>query len=688
MKIRSYLLLVILIPTALAVMFSVIMTTKIATRDQLSHDVTNLKLFQKDISRLIYDSRQYFISTDLIFSTGESHLIDGALILGDAMQEQLQTIESNSNVRIFHNQVAELKSTLIALINEVNVLTNLVRKNPSLVHTLSLDQYDILGTNLLITIENTLDQTEIAIDQAQSSYAAYGHSYRVLSFLLPAIFSMSTLLLWFWTYRSLTSPIQELHNATKKSGEKGLSHVNNGPKEVQELSASFHDLTKRLFYQANHDSLTGLYNRMAFNRILKELYEDVSKQESTHTLCFIDLDHFKVINDTCGHGAGDELLKQLASIMTTSVRDEDIVARQGGDEFTILFRDCSAQKARFLTEKVRQRIKDYEFYWGDEKFHVSSSFGISAFSPKSSDITSTFNLADLACMHAKKTGRNCVIDLPDRSNVEPHQSDTLSLNDIMDALKNDHFTLYKQEIVDARRSGAAHGKHFEILLRLKNKDPDKQDLRPNAFMPTVDRFGLFPELDRWVIRSTIDWLLSDSKRLLSIELCSINLSGNSICNSEMLKFIEIELKRLEGQGCKLCFEITETEAINDFDYAKLLIDKLKSFGCKVALDDFGSGLSSFSYLKNLDIDFVKIDGSFVRDMLAQESDRATVQAILDVARAFNKLTIAEFVENEDLADLLTNMGCDYLQGYHFDQPKPVDPSPVSIDNILTFTKRR
>jgi len=686
MSIRGYLLIIIIIPLCQAIIFGQLFSREFTKMSEMRKIANTIKSQETGVTIVKDAIQQYFVSSDLLITTGDTYLIQGSMKQGDNINKKLSALVEKSGDTPHHKNISEIARLFERFHTSLREISEKIKENPDQIKSISLTQLDNLSAQIVERSESTLSKISLLIRDQNKKIDTHRKHIDQLNIYLPLTYLMTLIILGAWAYRSLSNPIQRLYQKTTTFEDKKIDNLNHGPKEIQALSKAFHDLTSRLFYQANHDSLTGLYNRMAFNRILKELFENSRDSDVTHTLCFIDLDHFKVINDTCGHAAGDELLKQIASMMTSTIRNNDVVARLGGDEFTILFRECNAQKARYLTENVRQKIKDYDFFWGNEKLHVSSSFGISEFCPKTTDISSTFNLADLACMHAKKTGRNCVIELQERVPLQAHSEQKLSLNDIHDALENDHFVLYHQEIIRASDEKHIFGSHFEILLRMKNKKNDGIDLNPSAFMPVVERFGLFPELDRWVVRSTIDWLLSHPSRLANTELCSINLSGNSICNSEMLKFIEIELGRLEGKGHKLCFEITETEAINDFQYATLLINQLKSFGCKVALDDFGSGLSSFSYLKNLDIDFVKIDGCFVRDMLSEPSDRATVQAILDVARAFNKRTVAEWVENEALAETLIEMGVDYLQGYYFDHPKPVDGLPRAIENILKFRR--
>ncbi len=670
MRIRTYLLVIVLVPIFLGTMINAVLKEEY---DKLSHaeeEKLKSELFRKDIVRIIFDIRQYFLSTDLLLSNGETYLAKGTIQKGDTIASSLKGLSRDEFAIKMNVGALELADSFRSFHNNTRNIVSEIYKDPNIVHSIQLDQFDQLGKNLVNHTEQTLEKTLLSINESNARVKTYRETLDKLILLSKIIFITVLILTWLWTYRNISSPIQKLSKITQNFKEKSLEGISQGPKEIQELSESFCELTNNLFFQANHDSLTGLYNRKAFNRILKDLFEKSIESNEVHTLCFIDLDHFKAINDSCGHAAGDELLKQISTTMKEAIREGDIVARLGGDEFTILFLNCEAHKARYLTEHVRKKIKDYQFYWNGKKFHISSSFGISELSSSKNDITSALNLADLACMHAKKTGRNCIIDMQEPKPHFANGNTTLSLNDIHDAIENDLFELYKQDIISSEDNSSQAGKRFELLLRLKNPEKNKPDISPSVFMPVVERFGLFPDVDRWVVRTTIDWLLNNPKELNEIELCSINLSGNSICNSEVLKFFEIELARMENLGKKLCFEITETEAINDFEYAKLLIEKIRSYGCSVALDDFGSGLSSFSYLKNLDVDYVKIDGCFVQDMQKSPSDKATVKAIVDVARAFNKKTIAEFVEDKDTADALIEMGVDFLQGYYFDTPKP------------------
>lgn len=428
-------------------------------------------------------------------------------------------------------------------------------------------------------------------------------------------------------------------------------------------------LNEQIAYQADHDSLTGLANRNKFDRYLKRAITLAHHKNTEHALCYLDLDQFKIINDTCGHLAGDELLRQLGELLRKHIRQYDFVARLGGDEFGILMYNCSATQAVQACEKLRDLIKDFDFAWEDRRFTVGVSIGVSSINIVSGNAVDLLKEADAACYAAKEKGRNRVhVFRPDDEELAMRRGEMQWVEKIRQGLEQNRFLLYGQPIVPLHNT--KEGLHFEVLLRYR--DDRGNIIPPGAFLPAAERYNLASELDRWIIATLLEWLSSHPDFLKTLTLCSINLSGLSLSDETMLKYISEQFERWAIPTDKLCFEITETAAISNFSYATNFINQLKAQGCLFSLDDFGSGLSSFAYLKNLPVDYLKIDGLFVKDILDDQVDLAMVKSINEVGHVMNKKTIAEFVENEAIFNLLKTLGIDYAQGYGIGKPVPLD----------------
>ncbi|NOU42132.1 MAG: EAL domain-containing protein [Methyloglobulus sp.] len=438
-------------------------------------------------------------------------------------------------------------------------------------------------------------------------------------------------------------------------------------------------LNEKIAYQADHDALTGLANRNKFDRYLKWVISLAHQDNTEHTLCYLDLDQFKVVNDTCGHLAGDELLRQLGDLLKKHTRQYDFVARLGGDEFGILMYNCSSSQAFLACEKLRDVIRDYNFTWEDRSFSISVSIGVSSINITSGSEVDLLKEADAACYAAKDKGRNRVhVFSPDDEELALRQGEMQWVERIRLGLEQKRFLLYGQPIVPVVDSN--EGFHFEALLRYR--DDRGKIIPPGAFLPAAERYNLAPELDRWLIATLLEWLGNRPDFLAKLSICSVNLSGLSLSDEYMLDFISEQFERWSVPTHKLCFEITETAAISNLSYATHFIDRLKEQGCLFSLDDFGSGLSSFAYLKNLSVDYLKIDGLFVKDILEDQVDLAMVKSINEVAHVMNKKTIAEFVENEHIFNLLKTLGVDYAQGYGIGKPVPLDELKP-IENLFS-----
>ncbi|OOZ39210.1 hypothetical protein BOW53_12570 [Solemya pervernicosa gill symbiont] len=442
----------------------------------------------------------------------------------------------------------------------------------------------------------------------------------------------------------------------------------------------FHDVTearklnKRLSYQATHDSLTGLINRSEFERRLSRLLEDSRDNGSEHVLCYLDLDQFKVMNDTCGHMAGDQLLRQVATLIQQVVRRHDTLARLGGDEFGILLEYCSIEKATEVADSVRQSLVDYRFTYDDKLFALGVSVGVVPLSPENHNLEDALSMADAACYLAKEAGRNRIhVYHPDDGEINKRYGEMQWVSRVMRAFEEQRFILFYQTILPI--NGAEDGDHYEVLIRMH--DEQGKLVPPGFFLPAVERYDLAATMDRWVIRTTLQWFEDNPEQLEQLAHCAINLSGKSLGDDHFHEFVTEILTHTCVPPNKICFEITETAAITNLDKAIRFITTFKAMGCRFALDDFGSGMSSFAYLKTLPVDYLKIDGQFVKDMLDDPIDRIMVKSINEVGHDMGLKTIAEFVENRELLELLRRMGVDYAQGYGIDVPQPLEERKVT-----------
>jgi len=427
-------------------------------------------------------------------------------------------------------------------------------------------------------------------------------------------------------------------------------------------------LSEKIAYQASHDELTGLVNRRQFDIHIQNLVLEAQANDSHHVLCYLDLDQFKIVNDTCGHLAGDELLRQLGEVLRQQVRRMDILARLGGDEFGILMSYCSLEQAIITGEKLRNAVCDFQFAWENRSFNIGVSIGIAPINRACGNAVDVLKEADAACYAAKEKGRNRVhIFSPDDEELTLRQGEMQWVEKIRQGIERDRFQLFGQLIVPIAASRG--GLHFETLIRYRD-DQDKV-IPPGAFLPAAERYNMASPLDRWVISRLFEHLATTPGFLDRLEMCSVNLSGLSLSDQAMLGFIDEQFRKWQIPTYKICFEITETAAISNLSYARQFIDSLRQKGCSFSLDDFGSGLSSFAYLKNLPVDYLKIDGLFVKDIMDDRVDLTMVKAINEVAHVMGKKTIAEFVENQSIFDLLQTLGVNYAQGYGIAKPVPL-----------------
>lgn len=432
------------------------------------------------------------------------------------------------------------------------------------------------------------------------------------------------------------------------------------------------EFAKKISYQASHDELTNLINRREFEKMLKIALQSARLEEVEHILLYLDLDQFKVVNDTCGHVAGDELLKQLTARLNEKKRKNDTLARLGGDEFGMLLERCPYDQALQVANHIRETIQDFRFVWEDKSFAISVSIGLVAINKHSESIKNILSMVDAACYAAKDSGRNRIHTYHAGDNAFHRQQGEMQwVSKLTKAMEEDRMELYCQEIITTTQEPSqGSGSHYEILVRMRGDGG--VIIPPGAFLPAAERYNLITTLDRWVVKTIFAWLSEHAYYVDHVNMCSINLSGHSMGDENFLEFIHTQLDKLEFPAGRICFEITETEAIANLTTAVHFIDSIKSRGCLFALDDFGSGFSSYAYLKNLPVDFLKIDGVFIKDLADDPVSYAMVESINQIGHVMGKKTIAEFVETSQVLDILKELGVDYAQGFGISRPVPLD----------------
>jgi diguanylate cyclase (GGDEF)-like protein/PAS domain S-box-containing protein len=422
-----------------------------------------------------------------------------------------------------------------------------------------------------------------------------------------------------------------------------------------------HNLSELLSYHASHDTLTGLVNRRELEGCLQKVLERARRDDSEHALCYLDLDQFKVINDTCGHVAGDALLRQIGLVLQEHVRKRDTVARLGGDEFAVILLHCTLEEARQLAQALRDAINQYRFFWDNRTLAIGASIGVVPITSATEGVTTLLSTADAACYAAKDRGRNRVhVHHDGDPELARRHGEMECVARIQQALEGGRFELYFQPIVPVAPAGHK-GVQYELLLRMRGNDGEV--IPAGAFLPAAERYHLAAKIDRWVVKAALDWLARRPRHLEELHLCSINLSGHSVDDPSFLDYVVCRLDETGIPAHKICFEITETAAIAQISGAMRFMDALKGRGCRFALDDFGSGLSSFAYLKSLPVDFLKIDGTFVKGIATDRTDLAIVKAMHELGRVMGKQTVAECVEDESVLARLREVGIDYAQGW-------------------------
>lgn len=483
----------------------------------------------------------------------------------------------------------------------------------------------------------------------------------------------------------------ELHNKRKDGSfywdRTSITGIKNDKGEIthfislQDDVTHEYELSKQLNYQASHDSLTGLVNRHEFERRIERLLSNIANETSQHAMSFMDLDQFKVVNDTCGHAAGDELLRQVSHILQTEVRKRDTLARLGGDEFGVLMEHCTPEQAQRVATTLQEALEEFQFTWDNHIFRISVSIGLVPINENTPNLTELFKQADAACYMAKDLGRNRIhVYKEDDVNMAKRHGEMQWVTKIYEALEENRYCLYAQKI---SALGNQSGHHYELLVRMR--DTNNEIVPPGVFLPAAERYNLISRLDTWVIEEAFRQLAANPLFLLQSHFISINLSGQSLTKPDFAGWIISALDESGIDAGKICFEITETTAISNLTTAISFISTLKEKGCQFALDDFGSGLSSFGYLKNLPVDYLKIDGMFVRNIVEDPIDHAMVRSINEIGQVMGMQTIAEFVENDEIKGMLREIGVNYAQGYGMGKPQPFEEVLSNTSNISRIT---
>ncbi|MCO7224541.1 EAL domain-containing protein [Pleionea sp. CnH1-48] len=444
----------------------------------------------------------------------------------------------------------------------------------------------------------------------------------------------------------------------------------NTQKEEPYIEASLIDISarkateKRLEFLAEHDPLTELYNRRKFEKELLSAIKSARQNDETYSVLYIDLDQFKLINDTCGHNAGDKLLKNLTKYLLTKLNPDDLIARLGGDEFGVLV-NGPEEYALQIAETLRAAVRDYSFFWQQKKFTLGISIGLLEIRCQYGTVEQVMAIADTACLMAKDEGRNRIrVFTENDTDIQSRQIEAQWVTRINDAFENQHFFLAYQKIASNKMK--SEKEHYEILVRMKTLSGEI--FGPASFLPATERYNLSTNLDQWVINNYFSWLSKNHEHQRDLSLASINLSAKSVSQKSFAQYLLQAFNKYEIPPSKICFEITESMAITNMENTLEFIDQFKAMGCSFALDDFGTGFSSYAYIKDFAIDYIKIDGIFVRNITTDKLNRALVQSVHEIAKTMGISTIAEFVESEEIQQELKEIGIDYSQGFHIHKP--------------------
>lgn len=425
---------------------------------------------------------------------------------------------------------------------------------------------------------------------------------------------------------------------------------------------------RRIAHLANHDDLTDLHNRRSFEEYLSHAIEQARRSDDAIGLLYLDLDRFKIVNDTCGHHAGDQLLIELTRLMAGRLQPDDVFARVGGDEFAIIAHGRTFDEVRALADDLREQVEAYVFSYETQIFQVSLSIGLVPIDASVESLETLLADVDSACYVAKQSGRNRVhLTAENDQEVVKYRSDIAGVRSIRKALAEERLSLFFQPVFGIEKDGVSMA-HCEVLLRIKNENGEL--LSPARFIPIAEKYNIMSEIDRWVFATVADWL-ADHQQVYRVPRLLVNISGLSFVDDSFADFVVDRLERGDVDPNFIAFEITETAAVSNLEKARCFVDRVRLLGCRFALDDFGSGFSTFAYLKRMPIDYLKIDGSLVKNLVSDYVDREMVRAINDIGHTVGALTVAEFVEDTETLEVLRAMGIDYAQGYGLRMPAPL-----------------
>jgi diguanylate cyclase (GGDEF)-like protein/PAS domain S-box-containing protein len=469
----------------------------------------------------------------------------------------------------------------------------------------------------------------------------------------------------------------------ERSVELSVTPLRSEDKSTVGLVLVLHDtselrgLTRQMTYQASHDALTGLVNRREFERRLQEAMDSAESGDAAHALCYLDLDRFKVVNDTCGHTAGDNMLREVASLIKEAVRDSDTVGRIGGDEFALLLVGCPLEKARQIADDVVRSVADHRFVWKDRIFNIGVSIGLVEIGRGGGVIEDLMNSADSACYVAKQQGGLHVHVYSAREEASARHSGEIHwLQRLQGALRDNRFELFYQPIVHAR-AGTLRGPALEVFVRLES-DQGQPSAPPADFFRAAERYRLMPQVDRWVVQAVLSALGRGGIKLPPGRSVAINIAGQTLGDAEFLEFVVECFDHTGASPADICFEVTESSVVANLDHARRFIGVLHGMGCEFALDDFGSGVSSFSTLRTLPMDYLKIDGTFIRNLAVDSVNQAMVAAMIELSRSLNFRIVAEQCEDQSSLDVVKRMGIDFVQGFIIGRPQPLSMSPTPL----------
>jgi diguanylate cyclase (GGDEF)-like protein len=663
MRIRTYL--AVLIFTSLLGGYSLeyVLSNQFIKLKQYNNIFTQQRLLVKDLEHVKSSISQFLVSADLVLASGNTYLVFGAQQQAFLLNKELNNIKD----KMSDNRGAMQLGKILEAVNGINHIFEQTIQSDLSNNTQTLQLYDQISETIVDNITQVISSSMASYSSDESYLRELEKQSTLISYSARTLFLFLIFILWYWFSKKICDPIWSLRLASidALSGNE-IKKISKGPKEITELHNHIKTLTDQLTYQVERDPLTGLYNRRVFEKALEKT---CINNQQIDALVFIDLDYFKTINDSQGHAIGDQALLAVAEVLKSKLRISDIVARIGGDEFAIILQGCSLSFAQKISESIRENINQISFGKNNDEIRLSISVGLTLIKNNIKNIAIPLHHADVACRKSKQKGRN-IVTTYDESLENTHSDDIrlLSVNQINHALANNLFALYKQDIVNL--ADPVLNKRIEILVRLVNQEGDI--FLPNQFLPVAERYHISNKIDRWVINEVLDWFTQQTELLNNIEKISINLSAQSIGDDEIEQFVIDKLAETNFPSKKLCFEITETSAIVNLKKARKFMNQIINCGCSFALDDFGSGHSSYSNIKELPTNMIKIDGSFVKNMLNDPVDLATVKSICTIANVTEQYIVAEYVESKEIAIMLEVLGVKFAQGYYFSKPEPIN----------------